>query len=340
MRPCPRFGSTFSTSTRESMSDQVSSAAWRMPVRASSGPRGRARRCSPCASIVASRSMPAWRWKASATVRRSGGANGSQVRSRKRRSGVPRGLGSEAQKGGAIVHQHGVVLPSAVPFQHGEFRGCAAARVRGCARHGRRRGSGSRPPRAASSSRIRARCAGSIRLRCCRRCRWHRSRRRAGAPRFPGWSARAAGSTSMKPSVASQARSAAWMRLRASRSGRRSAWRAGCHQGEVGWVMAWLSTGDFRGDALDAAAPAVISGRIVPQGSPFVKVIASSLRKGNVVELDGKLYAVLTAANFHPGKGTPDDSGRHAPHFGRGEGERTLAHDRDGREGQRGRPGL
>jgi elongation factor P len=36
-----------------------------------------------------------------------------------------------------------------------------------------------------------------------------------------------------------------------------------------------------------------------------VKVIASSLRKGNVVEMDGKLYAVLTAANFHPGKGTP-----------------------------------
>lgn len=37
----------------------------------------------------------------------------------------------------------------------------------------------------------------------------------------------------------------------------------------------------------------------------MVKVIASSLRKGNVVELDGKLYAVLTAQNFHPGKGTP-----------------------------------
>ncbi len=39
-----------------------------------------------------------------------------------------------------------------------------------------------------------------------------------------------------------------------------------------------------------------------------LKVIASSLRKGNVVELDGKLYAVLTAANFHPGKGTPTTS--------------------------------
>jgi elongation factor P len=37
----------------------------------------------------------------------------------------------------------------------------------------------------------------------------------------------------------------------------------------------------------------------------MVKVIASSLRKGNVVEMDGKLYVVLRAENFHPGKGTP-----------------------------------
>lgn len=36
-----------------------------------------------------------------------------------------------------------------------------------------------------------------------------------------------------------------------------------------------------------------------------MKVIASSLRKGNVVDLDGRLYVVLTAENFHPGKGTP-----------------------------------
>ncbi|PZO67785.1 MAG: elongation factor P [Paracoccus denitrificans] len=36
-----------------------------------------------------------------------------------------------------------------------------------------------------------------------------------------------------------------------------------------------------------------------------MKVIASSLRKGNVVEMEGKLYVVLTAQNFHPGKGTP-----------------------------------
>ena len=37
-----------------------------------------------------------------------------------------------------------------------------------------------------------------------------------------------------------------------------------------------------------------------------MKVIASSLRKGNILELDdGKLYVVLNAESFHPGKGTP-----------------------------------
>jgi elongation factor P len=36
-----------------------------------------------------------------------------------------------------------------------------------------------------------------------------------------------------------------------------------------------------------------------------VKVIASSVRKGNILELDGQLYTVLTAESFFPGKGTP-----------------------------------
>ncbi len=36
-----------------------------------------------------------------------------------------------------------------------------------------------------------------------------------------------------------------------------------------------------------------------------MKVIASTLRKGNVVEKDGRLYVILTAENIHPGKGTP-----------------------------------
>jgi elongation factor P len=36
-----------------------------------------------------------------------------------------------------------------------------------------------------------------------------------------------------------------------------------------------------------------------------VKVIASSLRKGNIVEIDGKLGVIVTTENIHPGKGTP-----------------------------------
>ena len=36
-----------------------------------------------------------------------------------------------------------------------------------------------------------------------------------------------------------------------------------------------------------------------------MKVNASALRAGNVVEIDNKLYAVLTADNIKPGKGTP-----------------------------------
>ena len=37
----------------------------------------------------------------------------------------------------------------------------------------------------------------------------------------------------------------------------------------------------------------------------MVKVIASSVRKGNVLDVNGKLAVVMTAENIHPGKGTP-----------------------------------
>src|SRR5215210_6735744 len=49
----------------------------------------------------------------------------------------------------------------------------------------------------------------------------------------------------------------------------------------------------------------VRSGRAPINRGPSVKVIASQLRKGNIVEVDGKLYVILTAENIHPGKGTP-----------------------------------
>src|SRR5215471_11566644 len=41
------------------------------------------------------------------------------------------------------------------------------------------------------------------------------------------------------------------------------------------------------------------------RGKLAVKVIASSLRKGNILEIEDKLYVVLNAESFHPGKGTP-----------------------------------
>ena len=40
----------------------------------------------------------------------------------------------------------------------------------------------------------------------------------------------------------------------------------------------------------------------------MVSVIASSVRKGNVIEKEGRLYVVLKAESFFPGKGTPTTS--------------------------------
>jgi elongation factor P len=63
--------------------------------------------------------------------------------------------------------------------------------------------------------------------------------------------------------------------------------------------ISMLRASNPAGSASAAARP-MTGRRILP-----VKVIASSLRKGNIVELEGKLYVILTAENIHPGKGTP-----------------------------------
>src|SRR5438552_13332575 len=51
--------------------------------------------------------------------------------------------------------------------------------------------------------------------------------------------------------------------------------------------------------------PGPVRSRARLSGKNALRVIASSIRKGNVIEQDGKLYVVLTAENIHPGKGTP-----------------------------------
>lgn len=37
----------------------------------------------------------------------------------------------------------------------------------------------------------------------------------------------------------------------------------------------------------------------------MARIIASSVRKGNILEIDGNLFVVLSAESFFPGKGTP-----------------------------------
>ena len=53
--------------------------------------------------------------------------------------------------------------------------------------------------------------------------------------------------------------------------------------------------------------PQFLEGETCPQfRGPDVRVIASSIRKGNIIEReDGQLCVVLSAESFHPGKGTP-----------------------------------
>jgi elongation factor P len=51
--------------------------------------------------------------------------------------------------------------------------------------------------------------------------------------------------------------------------------------------------------------PRTPGGRAKPSGKTALRVIASSIRKGNIIEQDGKLYVVVSAENIHPGKGTP-----------------------------------
>jgi elongation factor P len=48
-----------------------------------------------------------------------------------------------------------------------------------------------------------------------------------------------------------------------------------------------------------------VAGHGIYGETDVVKVIASSIRKGNVLEIGSKLCVVLKAENIHPGKGTP-----------------------------------
>jgi elongation factor P len=69
--------------------------------------------------------------------------------------------------------------------------------------------------------------------------------------------------------------------------------------------MAGAWTQDEYGAAQDSGCPPSPAALSHDKRIHAVKVIASSIRKGNIVDMDGKLYVILTAENIHPGKGTP-----------------------------------
>ena len=155
--------------------------------------------------------------------------------------------------------------------------------------------------------------------------------------------------------ASNQRRRAAWMRLRADqeraagRHGRAASTRGGVADAkgvQRGARRSWLAipAQDDRLGAAPTVSPRATAGRQrathLTRKERLVKVIASSLRKGNVVDMDGKLYVVLTGAEHPPRQGHAGHPARHAPHLRRGEGLRALPHHRAGRARLRRGPGA
>ena len=104
---------------------------------------------------------------------------------------------------------------------------------------------------------------------------------------------------------------------RAKRKGRRSAWTWGAQKGDDrrvrhscppdlrAMLVQWPSEKYLAISRRIAMVRLDRSRPIAQSKERSVKVIASSLRKGNIVEIDGKLGVIVSTENIHPGKGTP-----------------------------------
>ena len=96
----------------------------RQPARPRESPRQPSASRSPSPAFsVASRSIPAWRSNASATVSRSGSANGSTLRGHETETAcAPTARAACGQQRSAVLHQSLVVFVGAIPFQQRELR--------------------------------------------------------------------------------------------------------------------------------------------------------------------------------------------------------------------------
>lgn len=108
-----------------------------------------------------------------------------------------------------------------------------------------------------------------------------------------------------------QSRMAAVILLRSSSRGRRSGMR-GVTRAKVWSSLSASQLLEAQGRWRSPEGRSAGRQPVVPRDHP-VKVIASSLRKADVVDKDGKLYVILFAENIHPGRARLSLA-RHAPH--------------------------
>ena len=203
-------------------------SCWRRSRRRRSPSCAKRRRSGPSGGSAAIRSMPAKRSNASATVIRSGSANGSARAVAEAELPGARGLRSAGYHRHAVVHQQLVVAVRPVPFEHGEFRMVQRVRSRDCGSSGRTRRSAARRPPEASCRRIPGRCADSA-----GRGRWARPVRSASHGHGSRCPARPAASRSRPRRIPAPRTGPAppgRSRPAAIRNGRRSAWVSGAQK--------------------------------------------------------------------------------------------------------------
>ena len=311
----PSFGSTLSTSTRLKMSAQVSSSG--------DPDAGRLHRCRRAVAVGASAGVDRRRAdrcrrncsNASATRQPLGRGERIGLAVAERNSSRPAAARGRRQQRRAVLHQGLVGLVGAIPFEHGELGMMQRPALAVAEDAGEGRRSASRRPPAASCRRIPARCADRAGAAPRLGADQARSRRHAGASRCR---ARAAGSRSRPRRSPARRTSAAAPPDPPARRAGTAAGRRGRREPTRGGGRSWQRVLPVESGQREKLAfgvkismvradnsPARGCACSVTQGTSCVKVIASSLRKGNVLEIDGKLYVVLTAENFHPGKGTP-----------------------------------
>ena len=264
--------------------------------------------------------MPAWRVKAWATVMRSAGTKGSALRPRNFSAVVSAALAAVREESEAIVHHRLIGLLGAVPFDHDEFGGVQRALLA----VPKDAGEIDDPPLAGGEQLLHGEfrrgvevalepgAAGrhqlggeGVEMGLVAR----RDLQRRGLDLEEAVRVEIAAERANDRHPRQQEGPAVGM-ARALPEGSGGGFRAvGAHDRAGSFRQSRICARRAGAFADFTPCSRVRGAGFAPEansrGSIPLKVIASQLRKGNVVEVDGQLYAVLSAENFHPGKGTP-----------------------------------